>query len=172
MKRTFSIFIVNPATGEFVAPEEWAKTENPKSAEFVAIESADEHSGFILAKDPVSVDGNINFDWNKAVELAAAFKPTTEVANLAVEGFRLPDRRECLDIYDARFQGLDEALELIGGTPVYKGDARWIWTADEDPDPEYYSHYAFIFSGSDGNVYSTNKYGASTVRPVSAFLPF
>ena len=172
MKHTFSIFIVNPTNGEFVSLADWRNTENPASAEFVAIESADEHSGFILAKDPVSVDGNINFDWNKAVELAAAFKPTTEVANLAVEGFRLPDRRECLDIYDARFQGLDDALALIGGTPVHTGDARWIWTADEDPDPEYYSNFAFLFNGLNRNVYNYHKYTTHTVRPVSAFLPF
>ena len=131
MKHTFSIFIVNPANGEFVSLADWRNTENPVTAEFVAIVREDK-SGIIIAKDPVKVDGEINFKWEKAVELAKAFKPATDVADLAVEGFRLPDRREALDIYDARFQGLDEALALIGGTPVHTGDARWIWTEDED----------------------------------------
>lgn len=171
MKHTFSIFIVNPANGEFVTPADWSKTENPVSAEFVAIVREDK-SGIIIAKDPVKVDGEINFDWNKAVELAKAFKPATDVAALAVEGFRLPDRREALDIYDARFQGLDDALALIGGTPVHTGDARWIWTEDEDPDPEYNSDYAFILGGRHGSVGTNGKYSALTVRPVSAFLPF
>ncbi len=171
MKHTFSIFIVNPANGEFVTLADWSKTENPASAEFVAIVREDK-SGIIIAKDPVKVDGEINFEWKKAVELAKAFKPATDVAALAVEGFRLPDRREALDIYDARFQGLDDALALIGGTPVHTGDARWIWTEDEDPDPEYYSHYAFLFGGYYGDVHYYGKYHTNTVRPVSAFLPF
>ena len=171
MKHTFSIFIVNPANGEFVSLADWRNTENPASAEFVAIVREDK-SGIIIARDPVKVGGEINFEWKKAVELAKAFKPATDVADLAVEGFRLPDRREALDIYDARFQGLDDALALIGGTPVHTGDARWIWTEDEDPDPEYNSDGAFILYGRNGSVYFNNKYGAGTVRPVSAFPPF
>lgn len=171
MKHTFSIFIVNPENGEFVSLADWRNTENPASAEFVAIVREDK-SGIIIAKDPVKVDGEINFKWEKAVELAKAFKPATDVADLAVEGFRLPDRREALDIYDARFQGLDDALALIGGTPVYTGDARWIWTEDEDPDPEYNSDNAFFFDGGNGYVYTNSKYDPGTVRPVSAFLPF
>lgn len=171
MKHTFSIFIVNPANGEFVPLADWRNTENPTSAEFVAIVREDK-SGIIIAKDPVKVDGEINFKWEKAVELAKAFKPATDVAALAVEGFRLPDRREALDIYDARFQGLDDALALIGGTPLNEGDARWMWTEDEDPDPEYSSNIAFLFYGDDGNVSYTNTYATHAVRPVSAFLPF
>ena len=171
MKHTFSIFIVNPANGEFVSLADWRNTENPTSAEFVAIVREDK-SGIIIAKDPVKVDGEINFDWNKAVVLATEFKPTTVIANLGLEGFRLPDRREALDIYDARFQGLDDALALIGGTPVYTGDARWIWTEDEDPDPEYNSNGAFLFSGNNGDVNLNNKCDTIPVRPVSAFLPF
>lgn len=171
MKHTFSIFIVNPANGGFVSIVDWCNTENPASAEFVAIVREDK-SGIIIAKDPVKVDGEINFKWGKAVELAKAFKPATDVAALAVEGFRRPDRREALDIYDARFQGLDEALSLIGGTPLYEGDARWMWTEDEDPDPESNSNNAFFFNGYRGSVNNNSKYGTYTVRPVSAFLPF
>ena len=99
MKHTFSIFIVNPANGEFVSLADWRSSENPTSAEFVAIVRPD-NAGFILAKDPVKVDGEINFDWNKAVALATEFKPATAIANLGLEGFHLPDRSEALDIYD------------------------------------------------------------------------
>ena len=172
MKHTFTIFIVDPATGNLVAPENWAEMSNAKDAEFVAIKRED-GSGIIIAKDPVKVDGEINFKWDKAVELAKAFKPSTVVGeNRAVEGFRLMDRREALDIYDARFQGLDDALDVVGGTPLHKGDARWMWTEDADPDPEYYSNYAFIFYGYYGDVHNYHEYNTPTVRPVSAFLPF
>ena len=172
MKHTFSIFIVNPANGEFVSLADWRNSENPASAEFVAIVREDK-SGIIIAKDPVKVDGEINFEWKKAVELAKAFKASTNLGgNVGPEGFRLMDRREALDIYDARFQGLDDALALIGGTPIHTGDARWMWTEDEDPDPEYSSNNAFFFYGDSGGVYTSSKFYAYTVRPVSAFLPF
>lgn len=171
MKHTFSIFIVNPATGELVSVEDWRNSENPTSAEFVAIKRTDE-TGFILAKQAVRDGGEVNFNWSKAVELAKAFKATNDIVNHGVEGFRLPDRRECLDIYDARFQGLDEALAIIGGDPLDSGDTRWMWTEDEDPDPEYSSYCAFIFLGSNGGVTYGTKYTSYTVRPVSAFLPF
>lgn len=172
MKHTFSIFIVDPATGNLVAPENWAEMKNAKDAEFVAIKRED-GSGIIIAKNPVSVDGNVNFDWNKAVELAKAFKASTNLGgNVGPEGFRLMDRREALDIYDARFQGLDDALDVVGGTPLNEGDARWMWTEDEDPDPEYNSYGAFLFNGDYGGVGHSHKSNTTTVRPVSAFLPF
>ena len=171
MKRIFSIFIVNPATGEFVSVEDWRNSENPTSAEFVAIKRTDE-TGFILAKQAVREGGEVNFNWNKAVELAKAFKAKNDIVNLGFDGFRLPDRRECLDIYDARFQGLDEALAIIGGDPLDSGDTRWMWTEDEDPYPEYSSNYAFFFRGNDGTVNNYYKYYSHTVRPVSAFLTF
>lgn len=169
MKQHLSIFIVNPANGKLVTLTDWRNSENPASAEFIAIVREDK-SGIILAKDPVKVDDEINFKWDEAVELAKAFKASTNLGgNVGPEGFRLPDRRESLEIYEARFQGLDKALALIGGTPLYEGDARWMWTGDEDPDPEYNSNYASFFNGNFGGVYGNGKYNAGTVRPISAF---
>ena len=167
MKHVFTIFIVNPLTGEFVLPEEWANNANPTSADVIAIERTD-GTGILLGKRLARKDGEIvSANWDEARKLAAEFTSIGKVN--APEGFRLPDRRECLDIYDARFQGLDKALELIGGDPV---DGRWIWTDDEDPDPEYTSYNAFLFTGNYGHVDTNNKYYTTTVRPVSAFLPF
>lgn len=167
MKHVFTIFIVNPLTGEFVLPEEWANNANPTSADVIAIERTD-GTGILLGKRLARKDGEIvSANWDEARKLAAEFTSIGKVN--APEGFRLPDRRECLDIYDARFQGLDKALELIGGDPV---DGRWIWTDDEDPDPEYNSYLAFIFYGHNGNVNYNGKSNTRTVRPVSAFLPF
>lgn len=167
MKHVFTIFIVNPLTGEFVLPEEWANNANPTSADVIAIERTD-GTGILLGKRLARKDGEIvSANWNEARKLAAEFTSIGKVD--APEGFRLPDRRECLDIYDARFQGLDKALELIGGDPV---DGRWIWTDDEDPDPEYNSYTAFFFYGHTGSVRYNLECLAVAVRPVSAFLPF
>lgn len=167
MKHVFSIFIVNPATGEFVLPEDWANVEDPTIADVIAIERTD-GTGIFLGKRLARKDGEIvTAKWDEARKLAAEFTSIGKVD--APEGFRLPDRRECLDIYDARFQGLDKALELIGGDPV---NGRWIWTDDEDPDPEYNSNRAFFFYGDYGGVTNYGKYDTYAVRPVSAFLPF
>ena len=167
MKHVFSIFIVDPRNGKFVHPEDWAAVEDPTIADVIAIERTD-GTGIFLGKRLARKDGEIVFaKLEEARKLAAEFTSIGTVN--APEGFRLPDRRECLDIYDARFQGLDKALELIGGDPV---NGRWIWTDDEDPDPEYNSNDAFFFYGLYGTVNSYYKYYAGTVRPVSAFLPF
>lgn len=42
--------------------------------------------------------------------------------------FRCPTREDCALIYDARFHGLDDALEIIGGDNL----DRWIWTNETD----------------------------------------
>ena len=68
-------------------------------------------------------------------------------------------------MYDARFRGLDEAFKKIGGEPA----TTIGWTSEADPDPEYNSYYAFIYSGGTGSVIGSNKYNAFAVRPVSAF---
>ena len=68
-------------------------------------------------------------------------------------------------MYDARFRGLDEAFEKIGGRPA----TNVYWTSEADPDPEYNSYSAFVYYGSTGGVGYNNKYYAYAVRPVSAF---
>ena len=67
-------------------------------------------------------------------------------------------------MYDARFRGLDEALKKIGGKPI----TTIGWTSEADPDPEYNSSNAFVYSGGTGHVSSYSKYGTYAVRPVSA----
>ena len=81
------------------------------------------------------------------------------------KGFRCPTRHEAIEMYDARFRGLDEALKKIGGKPI----TTIGWTSEADPDPEYNSDYAFIYNGHTGNVSYNYKYYTSAVRPVSAF---
>ena len=172
MKQEFSIFIVNPVTGDFETPESWANVVDPTGAELIALKRHGEQGGLFISKNLIKDGlGVLKVDFDGAVKLASGFKPITVYpADRTVEGaFRLPTRRECLDMYDARFQGLDDALKLIGGDPL---TGCWIWTGDEDPDPEYNSNGAFIFTGDYGNGSNDTKYTSYGVRPVSAFLPF
>ena len=81
------------------------------------------------------------------------------------KGFRCPTRHEAIEMYDARFRGLDEALKKIGGKPI----TTIGWTSEADPDPEYNSYGAFVYGGFAGSVSYGNKYGTYAVRPVSAF---
>lgn len=168
MENRFSIYIVNPLTGELETPKSWARSENPQSAELVVLKRTGEQ-GLFISKNLIKDDlGVLKVDFDDAVKLASGYKPTTVYpVDRTVEGaFRLPTRRECLDVYDARFQGLDDALRLIGGDPLTD---YWIWTGDEDPDPEFSSSGAFVFNGNYGGVRGNYKYGTYTVRPFSAF---
>ena len=81
------------------------------------------------------------------------------------KGFRCPTRHEAIEMYDARFRGLDEAFKKIGGEPA----TTIGWTSEADPDPEDSSNSAFIYYGSTGYVYNNIKYYTNAVRPVSAF---
>lgn len=148
-------YVVNPTDGSLVSVEDWKKTENPTSAELVALLDEQTGKGLLIAKN---VLGDYKFD--------EAQKVAAEYTNPAGGTFRCPTRREALDIYDSRFTGLDEAIAAVGGTPI---SGKWYWTADSDPDPEYSNLGAFVFSGSSGSVSIGYKGGASSVRPVSAF---
>lgn len=169
MENRFSIYIVNPLTGKLETPKSWARSENPQSAELVVLKRTGEQGGLFISKNLLKDEnGVLEVNFNDAVKLASEYKPTTVYpVDRTVEGaFRLPTRRECLDVYDARFQGLDDALRLIGGDPLTD---YWILTGDEVPAPEYNFSNAFVFHGNYGNVYITNKYNTYAVRPFSAF---
>lgn len=171
MVKKFNIFIVNPDNGKFETIEEWKKSPNPQKAELVAIKDINDF-GLLISKSLIKDDlGVLKVDFDDAVKLASGYKPTTVYPiDRTVEGaFRLPTRRECLDVYDARFQRLNDALRLIGGDPLTD---NWIWTGDEDPNPKCNSYHAFIFGGSYGNVGNYGKDNTFAVRPFSAFLPF
>ena len=148
------VFIENPADQTLVSVADWKKSENPFAAQFVVV-MTDDATGIKIAKK--RPEGS--FDFNAAQAEAA------KVLDAAGNPLRCPTRRECLDIYDARFQGLDEALEVIGGDSL----ARWFWTNESDADPECSSNSAFFFYGYIGYLSSTNKYGSNSVCPVTAF---
>ena len=129
--------------------DEWMQRAHPETARTVVLVT---DSGMleIAKKDLPSL-----FNFEGAQKAAAEYR----------NGFRCPTRHEAIEMYDARFRGLDEAFKKIGGEPA----TTIGWTSEADPDPEYYSHNAFCYSGFTGNVNNNLKYIATAVRPVSAF---
>lgn len=129
--------------------DEWMKREDPTTVQTVVLVT---DSGMLeIAKE--DLPGVFNFEG--AQKAAAEYR----------EGFRCATRHEAIEMYDARFRGLDEAFEKIGGRPA----TNVYWTSEADPDPEYNSYFAFVYNGNTGGVSYCNKYGTYAVRPVSAF---
>lgn len=157
-KRMFNITIVNPDNGEIVPVDEWRKEQNPTRASVVCLNIG---GRVWLAIAKCNADGGKEHNFDEANDIAS--KATFDGCDGAT--FRLPTRHECVDIYDARFAGLDDALSLIGGDPL----TRWFWTCESDADPEYGAAFAFFFLGGGGNLGSDTKYSSYAVRPVSAF---
>lgn len=129
--------------------DEWVKREDPTAAQAVVLVT--DFGMLEIAKG--DLPGGFNFEG--AQKAAAEYR----------KGFRCPTRHEAIEMYDAWFRGLDEALKKIGGKPI----TTIGWTSEADPDPEYSSNLAFIYNGYTGNVISYSKYNAIAVRPVSAF---
>nr|DAE34970.1 MAG TPA: protein of unknown function DUF3988 [Caudoviricetes sp.] len=129
--------------------DEWMKREDPTTVQTVVLVT---DSGMLeIAKE--DLPGVFNFEG--AQKAAAEYR----------EGFRCATRHEAIEMYDARFRGLDEAFEKIGGRPA----TNVYWTSEADPDPEYTSFGAFFYSGSSGCVIGSSKCNSIAVRPVSAF---
>ena len=129
--------------------DEWMQQAHPENAQTVVLVT---DLGMLeIAKE--DLPGGFNFEG--AQKAAAEYR----------RGFRCPTRHEAIEMYDARFRGLDEALKKIGGKPV----TAIGWTSEADPDPEYSSYFAFIYSGVTGGVSGSIECSTLAVRPVSAF---
>lgn len=129
--------------------DEWMKREDPTTAQTVVLVT---DSGMLeIAKEDLPSE----FNFEGAQKAAAEYR----------EGFRCATRHEAIEMYDARFRGLDEAFEKIGGKPA----TNIYWTSEADPDPEYNSNSAFFYYGYTGGMHYDIKYGTYAVRPVSAF---
>lgn len=129
--------------------DEWVKREDPTAAQAVVLVT--DFGMLEIAKG--DLPGGFNFEG--AQKAAAEYR----------KGFRCPTRHEAIEMYDARFRGLDEAFKKIGGEPA----TTIGWTSEADPDPEFNASSAFIYYGRAGNVYHGSKFYTSAVRPVSAF---
>lgn len=129
--------------------DEWVKREDPTTAQTVVLVT-DFGMLEIAKKD---LPGGFNF--GGAQKAAAEYR----------KGFRCPTRHEAIEMYDARFRGLDEAFKNIGGKPA----TTIGWTSEADPDPECISNIAFVYGGNAGDVGNNFKCSTHAVRPVSAF---
>ena len=138
------IYIVNPDTGKLVTIDDWRKEEDPTRAELIAIKREGLKT-LLLAKD--FVDGDKRFTFADAQKAAAQFVLEDDPFGDKL-AFRCPTRKECIDIYDARFSGLDDARALLGGQSL----KALFWTCDKDSDPEYTATTAWYFSGTTGTL--------------------
>jgi len=146
-------YIINPDNNKLVSIEDWRKETDPTRAQLLAVETDDDH---LLVINKSFLPGEYNFE--EAQKAAAAFRPMEGII------FRCPTRKECIDLYDARFHGLDEAVALTGGE--FGKPGRWFWTCERDADPNY-AHTAWLFGGSYGYRYNVFVYGANRCQAVT-----
>ena len=148
-------FVINPDTHKPVSVAEWKKDANPTRATLLLIKT--EGYSLIIAKN--CFDGYFTFE--EAQKKAADFKPE----GLESLTFRCPTRKECIDLYDARFVGgLDDALKLVGGDAM----SGTIWTCERDVDPwfarRYYAYLAWLFGSTSGYLGTGNVSDAYRCR--------
>lgn len=129
--------------------DDWITRACPETAQTVVLVT--DFGMLEIAKE--NLPGRFNFEG--AQKAAAEYR----------KGFRCPTRHEAIEIYDARFRGLDEAFRKIGGEPA----TTIGWTSEADPDPECNPNLAFLYNGDTGYVSSIGKYNADAVRPVREF---
>ena len=149
-------YIINPDTQKPVSLEEWAKDADPTRAQLLLVDTGEKR---ILVRKACLPEGEMDFD--RAQELCAAYRPFPE----SPFTFRAPTRKECIDLYDARFLGgLDEAVKLTGGDYGRKG--KWFWTCERDADPAY-AISAWYSIGGSGYWYGGAMYGTGLALPVA-----
>lgn len=149
-------YIINPDTQKPVSIEEWAKDADPTRAQLLLVDTGEKR---ILVRKAFLPEGEVDF--NRAQELCAAYHPFPE----SPFTFRAPTRKECIDLYDARFLGgLDEAVRLTGGDYGRKG--KWFWTCERDADPAFALN-AWCSFGLNGILVSGSLCLASLALPVA-----
>jgi hypothetical protein len=148
------IYIINPDTKKPVSIEDWRKDESPTRAQLLAIETED---GNLLIMSKSYLPGEYTFE--EAQKACASFIPLEGIP------FMAPSRKECIDIYDARFQGLDEAIKLTGGDYAKRGSFHW--TGDRDTDPNYPIN-AWCSYGYVGDIRYSNVCNFNLALPVAA----
>ena len=149
-------YVINPDTQKPVSLEEWAKDADPTRAELLLVDTGEKR---ILLRKAFLPEGEVDFE--KAQQLCAAYKPFPD----SPFTFRAPTRKECIDLYDARFVGgLDEAVKLTGGDYGRKG--KWFWTCERDADPAY-AYNAWYSYGSNGYLSNGNLGNTRVALPVA-----
>lgn len=153
-----NIHIINPDNGKPVTIDEWRKDKNPTRARIIAIDTDEGHT-ILMNKE--YLPGKYN--WEKAQKACGNFMPA-ELQSTGVI-FRCPTRKECIDLYDARFQGLDEAVALIGGNFAQTYGAHW--TCERDANLRCNANVAWSSHGSSGCAVNYVLCGTFSALPVA-----
>lgn len=144
--KTLAIQIINPDTNALVSVEDWRKEAEPTRAEWIVI-TTDELKPFKLHKK-FAADGK-----------TLSFKDALKAGNTLT-------RAQGLALYEARYAAnANDILDLIGGDHL----RGWIWTCEEDSDPQYDAANAWLVYLNLGGVYCSTKTYGYQVRLVSAF---
>jgi hypothetical protein len=151
-------YIINPDNNKPVSIEDWSKDKDPKRAQLLAIETEDGH---LLVMSKSYLPGRHYFE--EAQQMCKNFAPK------GFDGitFRAPTRKETIDMYDARFQGLDEAIKLTGGDFACSENGNWYWTCERDTDPRCYASSAWYSGGTNGYLGSYGMYLSIQAVPVA-----
>jgi len=151
------IYIINPDTHKPVTIDEWRNDADPVRASLIAIETAEGAPLLVLRKS--YLPELMNF--GDAQKACADYVDTS----LPDKTFRCPTRKECIDLYDARFEGLDEAVKLTGGD--FAANYKYHWTCERDKDPRYSAHNAWYSHGIYGYMSNFNMYYSNLALPVT-----
>lgn len=151
------VYIVNPDNNELYPVESWKKEENPTRAKYVVLELDNGERRMYYKNELRTQGGKSDMTWNKALELAEAFKED------GFDGWKLESRREALDCAGDAWNIFPEAVALIGGDII----RDWFWTREAFQSG---SAYAWFFYGSNGGLdYNASRSGAYAARVFRAF---
>ena len=140
-----SIQIIDPDTKAPVSLEDWKKESDPTRAEWILIET-DELKPFLLHKK--LADGGRSFTFDEALKAD-----------------NILTRAQGLALYEARYAAnINDILDLIGGDRL----RGWIWTCEDDSDPQFSAPYAWGVALDDGYVDDYAKANGCQIRLVSA----
>ena len=144
--KVLDIKIINPDTKAPVSLEDWKKESDPTRAEWILIET-DELKPFLLHKK--LADGGRSFSFDEALKAGNTLT-----------------RAQGLALYEAKYTAnINDILDLIEGDRI----RGWVWTCEEDSDPQYGAAYAWFVGLVNGYVLDNAKTIGYQVRLVSAF---
>ena len=150
------VFIVNPDNNELCSVESWKKEENPTRAKYVVLELDNGERRMYYKNKLRTQGGESDMTWNKALELAEAFKED------GLDGWKLESRREAVDCAGDAWDIFPEAVDLIGGDII----RDWFWTREAF---QSYSGHAWVFYGFGNLSCSYFRCAACAARVFRAF---
>lgn len=173
-------YVIDPTTGKLLTAKEWKDKAGADvlQADFVAIVPSDGSLPFMFPKNHLGEK-----EWQKAMEAAESFRCALPEFALGTS-WKLPTRKQGIDIRDARSAGLDQLMKLIGGDIM----DDWYWTREPWIAPgttqeecerieaswsssRYYAYGAWYFYGYHGCAYHLSMFVAYRALPVLLLDP-